>query len=72
MFEGAVIGKQILLFSTLAMFSFETEADCEAASKILHEHEYVEGSCFKTYKYVHQGPMKRPDDLWRSVSGGRE
>ena len=67
-----MIGKQILLFSTLAMFSFETESQCEDASKFLHEHEYVEGSCFKTYKYVHPAPMPRPDNLWKNVSGGRE
>ena len=72
MFEGAVIGKQILLFSTLAMFSFETENECEAASKCFHKQDYVEGSCFKRYEYVHPKPLPRPDDLWRSVSGGRE
>ena len=69
----AVIGKQILLFSTLAMFSFETEKEKERLPQTEDEvQDYVEGSCFKRYEYVHPKPLPRPDDLWRSVSGGRE
>ena len=71
-YEGAVLGKQIILYSTLAVFNFGTEAQCETASKLLHGDDYVKGGCFKTYEYVHPRPIKRPDDLWRNVSGGRE
>ena len=59
-YEGAVIGKQIILYSTLAVFSFETEAQCEMASKLLHKDEYVEGSCWKSFEYVLPRPLRRP------------
>tara|TARA_R100000773_G_scaffold885_8_gene1506 strand:- start:204 stop:422 length:219 start_codon:yes stop_codon:yes gene_type:complete len=72
MFEGTVIGKQVVLYSMLMVFNFETEADCEAAAKIVHKDAYIEGGCWKSFKYVHAPIPGRPDELWRSVSGGRE
>lgn len=72
MYEGVVVGKQIVLYSMLMVFNFETEADCEAVSKIAHKDAYVEGGCWKSFKYVHEPIPRRPDDLWRNVSGGRE
>ena len=72
MFEGAVIGKQIVLYSMLVMYSFNSEDLCERASEIAHATNYEAGGCFKTYEYVLPHPLRRPDDLWRNVSGGRE
>ena len=43
-----MLGKQVMLYSVLAMFNFETEEQCEIAAKHLHGHEYVEGGCFNT------------------------
>ena len=71
-YEGAVTGTQIVLYSFLMVVNFEKEVDCEAAAKIVHKEEYIEGECWKSYRYVHSAPMKRQDDLWRNVSGGRE
>lgn len=67
-----MLGKQVMLYSVLAMFNFETEEQCEIAAKHLHGHEYVEGGCFNTYQYVLKAPLSRPDELWRSVSKGVE
>ena len=67
-----MLGKQIVLYSVLAVFNFETEEQCEIAAKQLHGHEYVEGGCFKSYEYVLKAPLPRPDELWRSVSKGVE
>ena len=72
MFEGAVIGKQIVLYSMLVMYSFNSEDLCERASEIAHAADYEAGGCFKTYEYVLSQIPHRPDDLWRNVSGGRE
>ena len=72
MFEGAVIGKQIVLYSMLVMYSFNSEDLCERASEIAHAENYEAGGCFKTYEYVLPQIPHRPDDLWRNVSGGRE
>ena len=72
MFEGAVIGKQIVLYSMLVMYSFNSEDLCERASEIAHAENYEAGGWFKTYEYVLPRPLQRPDDLWRNVSGGRE
>ena len=67
-----MLGKQVVLYSVLAMFNFETENQCEDAAKHLHGTEYEEGGCFKTYEYVLEAPLSRPDELWRSVSKGVE
>ncbi len=64
--------KQIMLFSMLAVFSFDTEQQCEEAAKHFHKHEYVEGGCWKSFEYVMEAPLPRPKDLFKSVSGGRE
>jgi hypothetical protein len=56
----------------LVMYSFNSEDLCERASEIAHAANYEAGGCFKTYEYVLPHPLQRPDDLWRSVSGGRE
>ena len=72
MFEGAVIGKQVVLYSMLVMYSFNSEDLCEKASEIAHAADYEAGGCFKTYEYVLPQIPHRPDDLWRNVSGGRE
>ena len=72
MFEGAVIGKQIVLYSMLVMYSFNSEDLCEKASEIAHAANYEAGGCFKTYEYVLPPPIQRPDDLGRNVLGGRE
>ena len=72
MFEGAIIGKQIVLYSMLVMYSFNSEDLCERASEIAHAENYEAGGCFKTYEYVLPQIPHRPDDLWRNVSGGRE
>ena len=72
MFEGAVIGKQIVLYSMLVMYSFNSEDLCVRASEIAHAENYEAGGCFKTYEYVLPQIPHRPDDLWRNVSGGRE
>ena len=71
-FEGAVMGKQVVLYSMLVMYSFNSEDLCEKASEIAHAADYEAGGCFKTYEYVLPRPLQSPDDLWRSVSGGRE
>ena len=34
MFEGAVIGKQVVLYSMLVMYSFNSEDLCEGISEI--------------------------------------
>jgi hypothetical protein len=70
-----MVGKQIVLYSMLVMYSFDTESMCEKASEIAHAEDYKAGGCFKTYEYVlpeFEAPLPRPDDLWKSVSGGRE
>ena len=43
MFEGAVIGKQIVLYSMLVMYSFNSEDLCERASEIAHAANYEAG-----------------------------
>ena len=63
-----MLGKQIVLFSVLAVLNFETEKDCEEAAKIIHDWEYVEGSCWKSFEYVLPAPRPRHNDLWRNVS----
>lgn len=71
-YEGAVTGTQIVLYSFLMVLNFETEMQCEAAAKIVHKEEYIEGGCHKTFRYELPPIPTRPDDLWRNVSGGRE
>ena len=46
-YEGAVTGTQIVLYSFLMVVNFEKEVDCEAAAKIVHKEEYIEGGCWK-------------------------
>jgi len=59
--------KQIMLFSTLVVLSFDTEIQCEEASKHLHGTEYVEGSCWKSFEYTLNSPLPRPDNLYLSL-----
>ena len=47
MFEGAVIGRQVVLYSMLVMYSFNSEDLCERASEIAHAANYEAGGCLK-------------------------
>ena len=59
--------KQIILFSTLVVLSFETESQCEEASRQLHGTKYIEGGCWESYKYTLNSPLSRPDNLYLSL-----